>query len=265
MLKAKIVLVPWSHDISIRDQAKVVKFLRRIPKNSFIALEITPRRLGDYIRKMGKTRKASPPIHPSIHPFDAAWLEVILECEKRNVKIVPLESEASIRLMSKYRGSAIPPYHSLGEIRHSMRREQTMAENIVAALPRKRIKRLFVLTGTYHTEGVAFELRRMSYSPRIVTGIFGNPARLKEYFKIVRASKNAIRAGNEEKAIEMDNGLGKFGNFPSRKAFERAAERNSHINDPEVLSAKFIMGRILARRRKQAQRLQGRQQARRPR
>ena len=179
MSAARVEVVPWVHDLVFEAHGEMVKFVKTLPRNSTVCIEST---LADL--EEGK----------KIH-LDALR-EVIHECEKLGIKLVPIESPALRRLHSeKYLRSpygltpGIDEYTAAKEAESNARREGAFVRNIKAALSTSKQPTLIVLAGASHANGIVRGLAKEKIRARINL----SPFRQREIFtKILRTGPSTF-------------------------------------------------------------------------
>ena len=179
-----IELIPWIHNTHSPHHNTVLKYIRTIPKGSTLAFESFPSytRLLNQMKDLmsGKTpskergfaQRDGPLNTKTLDSFTLAMVEVLHECEKRGIEILPAQSNvAGIRSM----GDAERRYGSVSEMlltteKDSLRREKDSAK-IVANQARK--KNIYFLIGAGHILSIQEELKALGVSSRVRLSIFG--------------------------------------------------------------------------------------------
>ncbi|MBI2530447.1 MAG: hypothetical protein HYW05_04875 [Candidatus Diapherotrites archaeon] len=167
MDKADVELIPWVHNFDTSAHEDVVNYVRGLPKNSHLATEITPERLSYYNRLLsvitGSVRKILPDV--------LAALEIMHECKKRNITIIPLETPVSREIIIKTYENKSSRYST--ELANKFR-DQTFARILETTLKKFKGQKLPVLLGLQHVAlgEILNELRKRGINARVNTTIF---------------------------------------------------------------------------------------------
>jgi len=159
----EVKLIPWVHHFGCQSHDAVIEFIKKLPKNSTIALEITFRELNFGYNLLSKIQKViAEPIGQQqlktnidnyFHNLKeeqillvASMIEVIQACAMRNIKIVPIDSR-------NYKNQYMRRYNRGTEetLSDNILREQHFANQIKTILKKYDKDKLFVITGSAHS------------------------------------------------------------------------------------------------------------------
>ncbi|MBU2099700.1 hypothetical protein KKG83_01315 [Candidatus Micrarchaeota archaeon] len=215
----EVEIVPWAHSIEESHHVQVVNYIKHLPRNSFLALELTSKALSKYLsalnsRKLleqllqGKTFPRVPA------PVNSAFLDVILECAKRDISLVPIESSVRYKLSRRLRRRRY-----MTEFEKLAVRDSAMSELSVTALKNKKIKKLYLVTGTGHVAGIQYNLSKADVKCKIKTDIFSHKDSISEQIDIFMRGVNALNRGDkvalDRLHVEFLNSLREL-DFPAR-------------------------------------------------
>lgn len=202
--KIEIELIPWAHRISSSVHGELIDYIKKLPKNSVMALETSEK----FLREISK-----PNFLDNIEEWGALSLsavELIMECKKRGIKIIPLESPiadtAGHRLIKK-RGSfayAEPLLlHQAARvltigIEDTILREKSFARQIATISKTCHQPKLFVVTGYGYTKGIKLELKKLGIDARINVSYTKQTSNLIESMNLYYRLKRAFEANNKE-------------------------------------------------------------------
>ncbi|MCR4335230.1 MAG: hypothetical protein NUV57_01700 [archaeon] len=155
--KFVVELLPWIHHAGYPNHQDILEYIKKIPKNSVLALEIKP----NYYDRLRHDYYYSP---KGAH---LALMQVIAECEKRNIEIVPLERAAS-RKYHPDKINADPLLDFLG----NFEADRKFAEAILQAGRIRKKPIIYALTGLAHSNGIAEHLKNNGVTAKVNTEIF---------------------------------------------------------------------------------------------
>jgi hypothetical protein len=215
-------IFPWIHNVVRKRHGEVVAHIKGLPRNSVIALEITPHkirwsnRLIDILsgeipleKSMTRSEKArlenlianskSPGYAQSVLPHQWAVMEIIHECRKRNITIEPIASPVQEALLLP----AVGKNDSEKSLQADLFAERIFVNNLyslTAKYPRKKIP---VFMGIFHAVPVKQQLKRKKVRCRINTRIFSNSAEMNTDINLYDRMRKAIlkKNGVQEKAL----------------------------------------------------------------
>ena len=179
---AEVELIPWSHYIETESHRQVIEYIKKMPKNSVIALETTDLRLHYLAKIIEKTKKERwPTFYPAItnkNRSSGSFIDVLVEAQKRNISIKPIEAlqyrlkyskllrlreeEHRAQLLSK---KALDVEKALDKI--DFLREKHYANQIQTILKKFNRGELFVLTGGEHANSLQRELKKLGIKSNI--------------------------------------------------------------------------------------------------
>ncbi|MFA5930997.1 MAG: hypothetical protein WC821_01660 [archaeon] len=170
MVNAKVELVPWVHELGMEAHAEVINYIKTLPKNSVLCVEATQKDLA---------------FNPNEGEFNALW-DVVHECEKLNIKLIPIESPAVVEryhlnLLKNYYPAERQSLNDKSSLDESVYlkiskiralREKAFVNNIRSALYTLKEPKLIVLVGASHINGVAEGLANQKISSNITLAPF---------------------------------------------------------------------------------------------
>jgi len=156
-------LIPWGHQQDRLMHKQAVDYIATIPKNSVLAMEVNAKFLSAVESQLYEAR---PELNSLIATAPELY-EVVLACQKRNIRIAPIEP-LTIRKSADLPGKS---HEEKARIRE--KREASFVEKTVQILRGRRIKKVYVLTGADHTYFVMKGLRKQGVRVRVNTRIFG--------------------------------------------------------------------------------------------
>lgn len=189
--QTNIDLIPWVHNSLSLYHHKVARYIKnKIPKNSYLALEITQKRL-DFYNKVLRKIMRSPLgfdqdyfITKNNHDQAFAYIDILNECYKKNINIIPIESKMVLKShynytykynAKKYFGVIHEDDEKIHEIKEEefrKMREESMAKTISQTLIHNpKIKHLYVLTGANHTGFLQKKLQELEFPRKLNVNI----------------------------------------------------------------------------------------------
>ncbi len=146
----EIEILPWIHDINLNSQAQAITYIKNLPKNSIILMEIDDSHINGF-NDIPNFLKAK-----GIDTSIAAVLEVYLECQKRNIVVLPLDNANIIKKIFDIRDREKLSGAKEAEFTRGFNaiREQVMLSRILSALKLHPKKNISVLIGGEHHERI---------------------------------------------------------------------------------------------------------------
>ena len=188
-----VELIPLAHVPFTRAFEEVLEFIKSLPKNHVVGFEISPVDL------------ASPERIQTLNPYGKATLqEIILDCQARNITIIPLESH---QLVKKRRSAINAPLEERRRL--DGQRESIMIRKIIAALKDKKIRDFVAIVGLGHTPQLQTALEQEGITCTIKTSIFGKKTRplLEKALKLYRGEQEALLKKDYPMAREIEGRL----------------------------------------------------------
>lgn len=193
----EVEIIPWAHSPYLLTHEDVVKYVKKLPKNSCLAMEIPPdnivllERLKEFIIATGDTKVADEfiervwgkglerlPEYGRRRFLSQPWatLEIVHECWKKNITIIPIETPLTARqgqkaILGVIGGLGAPE----GEVKMPkgvFGRERGFVRQIQTTLRKFKGKKLPVLMGPAHSLTVKRELENSGINATINTQIF---------------------------------------------------------------------------------------------
>ncbi len=190
----EVELIPWKHHFPALVHEEVAEFVRTLQKNSFIGIELSPKGLNRYEQRLARlaNQRALKPVH--LTPDRWAVVEVLLECKKRNIQLVLIETNISERKQEK----SLPEHTGKKDLpavaKAVLFRDKVFAEQIIKSLSNFKGRKLPVITGGGHALNTEKILLAHSVNAHINTRIFSNEQRVKDSLLIfVRAREAAAQ------------------------------------------------------------------------
>ncbi|MDO8427762.1 MAG: hypothetical protein Q7S92_00960 [Candidatus Diapherotrites archaeon] len=186
----EIEIIPWEHSFNKQAHADVVSYVKSLPKNSVLALEINPQELATTQKYMDAlTSVRGQATLPLANTVQLALAELLLECSKKNIQIVPIRSIASSR-SSKLKETKLGPLvHTV-----DLFPDHAFVRELKAALHKFKQKRLVVVVGFGHAGMVQGLLQLQGVSSRIHFEHFSNPDLMKAVANAAYVIKQAFIA-----------------------------------------------------------------------
>ena len=186
--KTEVELLPWFHDVTLINQEKLIKYIKeKIPKNSFLAVEVSPHIFTEKYNLIKKIGKESP-----LFNYDTiwAWVEVSHVCKKKNIQIIPIET-----IVSSEKRKGVFPFSDRLVTREYIKlnifAEKTFAEQVKVILKKFKRDKLFVLTGTFHTLNTQKELQKLGVKSKINYSFIWGKETFKKYLKLTSKERAA--------------------------------------------------------------------------
>ena len=183
-----VEIIPWTHAPYVRAFEEVLEFIRTIPKNSTIGLEVSPVDL------------ANPEKIQTDNPNGKASLqETIMELETRNIKVIPLENHQLLMIGRSKRNAILEERRKFGA-----KRDAIAVSKVENALKHVKGEKLILIVGLGHAPVLQSLLRQKGIETKIETSIFGDLTRpiLKNALRVFAEQAEAISKRNHQ-AAEM--------------------------------------------------------------
>lgn len=268
--KVTVEVIPWLHGAHLLCHEDIIRYIRDLPKNSSLAMEISPatqvlfldlfnilsgkrsQRIYDFITKKDKRvpfKKMTPKkVKRDMGVSGWAYLEVLHECRKKNIAVIPIETLVS------YAKSEVSGTATKKEFAMSLFREKTFARQIKTTLMKFKGERLLVLTGLGHSLSLQRELTKIGVRTTLNIEIFTQRELVTKALKIDEAKSKAIAAGRKKEGLKLRKKLyavlGKkrkekwrFGGVKKRIIRELKAKRtkaNKHVKQEIAKRRKVI-------------------------
>jgi len=141
MAEREVEIVPWIHSIFDKEYDSVIRYVQELPKNSSLGLEIPP-----------------PPVEIAALKLPHLY-ELLFECKRRGIRIIPLEAKHLLKL------------------ENDARREKVMVDRVLTAFKRFRFRKLPIIIGGFHVLPVLQGLQNSGIKIRVNTEIFSEKGR----------------------------------------------------------------------------------------
>ena len=175
--KGEVEVIPWRHEIEGMAHEKAVEFIRNMPKNSNLGIEMSHQTYnivswlmdtiagksrtlhlsGNEERRWAKKYHNSPKATTEIL---SPYIEIFHECKKRNIRVLPIETSESRDVGAKKVVDAI------GIKKTNQLREKIMADEIGSFLRNSGEKKMVALMGFNHVDGISSHLEREGFNVR---------------------------------------------------------------------------------------------------
>lgn len=193
--KLEVEVVPWFHQAGLKAHEEVVfNFIRKLPKNSELALEISPDNLTGYssILKQFAYNEfwsdANKEVWEGIGFDDWAIFEILHECEKRNIKVIPVETTVARKKYAKRLDLAS---YGRDALEADLFKEKTYVRNLLSALKGLRRKQIPLIVGSAHAESVVRELNDVGLNAKIKIDIFSKKHKMKKILGLISSAREA--------------------------------------------------------------------------
>lgn len=210
---ANIELIPWEHYSQSLYHKKVIEYIKnKVPKNSYLALELPSQWLNKYESLLEDEIEFSEISMRNIHGNALVAIDVLNECHKKNIKIIPIDSLIERKIFDNFvlkynrQKSHNNPQEYSYDDRHELylhARDEYMAKTIIQTLIHNpKIKQLYVLTGLHHTGPLQKLLQDSNSSRRLKVNINTNVFHkefLERYIPLITKQKALILSIIEEK------------------------------------------------------------------
>lgn len=225
--KAVVEIIPWIHDPRYLQHADIIKYIRALPKNSGLSLEITPavlaaagkvealligrkpntRGLGRDDKLLIKELSGALPmqVFDRLPISSLAVNEVINECRKRNISITPLETPvSSAKGGGGHRFGATPLEEKDARGRY---REAAFARQIRARLWKFSGEKFPAIVGEFHVSGLKGALDKIGVASTVNTNIFTQRRVVEDKLKLLAKIRKAARAGRQDEVDRLERAL----------------------------------------------------------
>jgi len=281
-LKGKEVeIVPWAHSIDSLSHELVVKYVKTLPKNSFLALELSSNDLIELEKELvgpNAVNLLSPKYRDDFRhkKMSAAFLEILFECKTRNINVIPINSNirksqalkrthallgnaqiiiGNVQTLTDLKNRQAPTLRFVAEA------DKMLSENIISALKKINLNKLVVLTGVNHSAGVQRNLSDKGVKTNIVTKIFSGATLKQNNYRIdlLRKAALALKKNNYALLNKLESQLTSADsmmytkNSSQKRALspeELIAKLDIKIKSHKQISSQKISFRALTRRKK---------------
>lgn len=179
--ETEVELIPWYHDFVSWYHGKVIDFIKSLPKNSVIAMELTPKMQFPEERNFIAVGSVEEALH---------------ECRKRNLRILPIEVPAAKR-------RKVSPKNEKGQLEWLRRREQKMIEQIRMHLQKFKGSKFYVVSGSGHAAALQKGLEEHGIKTRVNTDIFGEEKEKMEHsIEMEKKRRKLIDSGKPAEGLD---------------------------------------------------------------
>lgn len=225
MQEAEVEIIPWVPDFTARVHKELVRHVRRLPKNSAIGIEVTPEELSK-MESFFSRPKNEKYFLPTSSRFLAS-LELVFECKRRGLEVIPLETFSSRLAESRAEEGTIL-------IKREERRkpDAELVSGKMEAAFAGQIKARFKKPGSAlpavvsynHAIGLSKILEKAGTKTRINTSIFLEGNRVRKLMECHFLYSAAVIEGKEKKISRQYEKL-KAVFFPlARQDYNKASE-----------------------------------------
>jgi len=161
--EAQVELLPWWHFIGYQAHRDLVEYVKKLPKNSVIALEAIytdiirlSRAMDILARKTPRSADLTKEEIIALFLSESCWayIELLQACRARNHKIVPIDLGFGGRRTPK-----ISEEYSVKHAKAARFADQHFADTISTLLSTLKQKKLFVVVGAAHVLNLQRELK----------------------------------------------------------------------------------------------------------
>lgn len=208
------ILIPWIHDSTHWAHTRVMEYVHRIPMGSVLLLEVDPSDI-TFVTSFGvpsDMTKHRDSIRSVFGDEALVLLDVLSECQKRNVIVIPLEE------------SGRPKGLALSHLRWREKNWHEKMKKIVVDPNLKKLAHMYVLTGAEHTAATRDLLRKDHISVQIP---------LKEIFRegAVEMGRFISSVPKYRKALEAKDRLLARTLFNKQKEFRTKKARRLRVRN----------------------------------
>lgn len=179
--QAKVIMIPWQHAFDSSAHADIVKFIRSLPKNSIIALEINEQEL-HRAQKFASFMDERLGVPENV--VSAASVEIVFECEKRNIQIVPLQTRVLIRNYERElaRGMLFGSFSDVSKT--DLMFERDVVRFVSTILKKTNKSEVYVFTGLAHTIPIFDKLKSLGINAEVRTSFFRKRKMVERFIEI---------------------------------------------------------------------------------
>lgn len=238
--KPKIELIPWVHNAACRWHGDVINYIRSLPKNSTIAMEMTPGRwvfLGkmadiyvgkkpSIVRGGGGELELIPP-ESQLSAMSVQLLaafEIMHECGKRNITIIPIEVHSASAMGQRTYLSDLPPTPK-ELISTAEFRLESFARNVQSALVKFSGSRLPVITGLGDMRQLVSVLKKKSITAAINTDIFPLKSEMHQMLQLHGDLYAALTSGSAAEVSKIVDDITRLCLLPRRESAKEVRHR----------------------------------------
>lgn len=198
--KGKVYIIPWVHSIEHAGHSEAIQLIRKIPKNSTLVLEVTPKKLGNIWSVILKGQEFMP------SSGNVALYDLALEAFKRNIVLFPAENKNVNRLRIEARKEvqkgelkSLKKVVSLDEVC-----EQTIFNEIRNQLEGKTGRRaVYVATGARHVLPLLERLQQSGIQAESLDYLFSHPSRVRESMREEMTMRGLVKQGKIDEAQKL--------------------------------------------------------------
>jgi hypothetical protein len=202
-----VELIPWRHHVAQQMHADVLAYLKELPRNSSIGLEITPEALE---RANANTEAIKPGLLQP--PSFFAMMELLAVCKSRNIRVVPLETQTLFKSHGRVQKKHSAYFSTVQDkldvakeqelINAEKARERGSVRRIREVLPKIKRKPFVVIIGAFHTQPIQEQLRSVGISSNVNTRFTTDKAILKKMMDKNKKFRAAIESGDAADALK---------------------------------------------------------------
>ena len=208
--QARVELLPWLHDVRFQVHKDLVEYVKELPKNSVIALEIRYARIIRISRVMdilaGKTPRSANLTKREIEAVGdvflsnvgLALLELLQACRTRNHKIVPIDLG-----FGGEREPEISGEYSEKHAKAMQLADQHFANTISTLFSTLKQKKLFVVVGVNHVLNLQRELKSKQLPVAVNDAMLTEKRHLRKVMRLGAAMRREALSGNIAKVKEI--------------------------------------------------------------
>ena len=222
--QAQVELLPWVHDVRFQAHKDLVEYVKKLPKNSVIALEITYRTIIRISRAMdilaGKAPRSANLTKGEIKAVgdvflsNAGWMfmELLQACRARNHKIVPIDLG--------FGGKRQPEFSEEYSVKHAKATRfadqhfadtiSTLLSTFKQKLSTLKQKKLFVVVGAAHVLNLQRELKSRQLHSFINDSMLEEKLLVRKFMRLDDAMDREFLAGNTAEARKIEEKLSRL-------------------------------------------------------
>jgi|GEM_PF-5372879 len=220
-----IELIPWVHSLQSQEHEDIINYIKQLPKGAVLLVEgsyqdyllyhtiidlVLGRKINisgfttyykEMVKKLSSINNLSlSDIAEYVSPGTLAALDLIMECFKYNVKLIPIEMEVYRSKVMKIRTKLEDlDYTDLTKL--DILRETGGIRNLRAF--ENVVQPLYMLSGASHTSFNVKLLRENGFNAQINLDIFTEPKHIERIIKDARNSRRLFLNGYVEDAEDL--------------------------------------------------------------
>ncbi len=220
---AEVELLPWVHVRRCLAHKNLIDYIRTIPKDSLLALEVNPQRLERLMAGKRLVEKSAykhylrltvSKSYRHVYDMELAWKELLHECRRRNIRIIPISTPDLDKMQTRAQRKGDVKI----EVESYIKAEKNYLREIETTAQKSRGK-IYVVTGLGHSPPLDSGLEQRRIKSRIQTEIFAEKEKIEQLIELTRKQRKAFEVGDAAKMNEMEGMLRATYNSMKKKRF----------------------------------------------